>query len=163
MLQPHSVRSPASTGYSFKAQALYAVVFATRYLDLVLQFISFYNTLMKLFYILTSFYILYSMRFRFRTTLPADDPDNDTFRVAYLLPPCLLLALIFNYRLTPIDVLWSFSIFLESVAIAPTYRALYIVNWVYRYFVEHRADPIAAVGGIIQTGVWIFYFCVYFI
>lgn len=66
-----------------------------------------------------------------------------------------MLSLIFNYRFTPLEVLWSFSIFLESIAILPqlfmlqrtgeaetitthylaalgAYRALYIPNWIYR-------------------------------
>jgi len=86
---------------------------------------------------------------------PTHDPSIDTFKVAYLIGPSFLLALIFNYHFTPTEVLWSFSIFLESVFILPqlfmlqrtgeaetitthylaalgAYRALYIPNWLYR-------------------------------
>jgi ER lumen protein retaining receptor len=68
----------------------------------------------------------------------------------------VVLSLIFNYKFRPAEILWSFSIFLEAVAILPqlfmlqrtgeadtidthylaalgAYRALYIPNWIYRY------------------------------
>jgi ER lumen protein retaining receptor len=71
-------------------------------------------------------------------------------------------------------VLWSFSIWLESVAILPqlfiiqrtgeaenitthylfalgAYRALYIPNWIYRYYADDYLDPIATVAGVIQV------------
>ena len=127
-------------------------VFVTRYLDMFTEWVSIYNFTMKLFFIGSSVYILYLMKFRFR---PTQDPSIDTFRVEYLLGPAVLLSLIFNYKFTPLEVLWSFSIFLESVAILPqlfmlqrtgeaeaitthylaalgAYRALYIPNWIYR-------------------------------
>ena len=88
-------------------------------------------------------------------TRPTHDPSIDTFRVEYLAGPSLILALIFNYQFTFIEILWAFSIYLESVAILPqlfmlqrtgeaeaitthyvaalgAYRALYIPNWIYR-------------------------------
>ena len=91
----------------------------------------------------------------FNPCRPTNDPSIDTFRVEYLLGPCVLLSLIFNYKFTLAEILWSFSIFLESVAILPqlfmlqrtgeaetitthylaalgAYRAFYIPNWIYR-------------------------------
>ena len=54
-------------GISFKTQALYVAVFVTRYLDLFLgEWVSLFNTLMKLFFIGSSCYILYLMKYRFR-------------------------------------------------------------------------------------------------
>lgn len=109
---------------------------------------------------------------------PTQDPAIDTLRLEYLLGPCVVLALIFNYRLyfnffqvsahllrpndgyrhhsSVMEILWTFSIYLEALAILPqlfmlqrtgeaemitthylfalgAYRALYIPNWVYRY------------------------------
>jgi len=153
----------------------------TRYLDLVYRWVSLYNFVMKLFFIGSSCYILYLMRERYR---PTHDPAIDTFRIEYLLGPCLLLSLIFNYRFTPTEILWSFSIFLEAVAILPQlfmlqrtgeaetitthylaalgiYRALYIPNWIYRYFTESVVDPIAVTAGIVQTGLYLDFFYVY--
>ncbi|CAG7854649.1 ER lumen protein-retaining receptor [Serendipita indica DSM 11827] len=137
---------------------------------------------MKLFFIGSSCYILYLMRVQFRSTY---DPTLDTFRVEYLVGPSLVLGLLFNYSFTFTEILWSFSIFLESVAIFPQlfilqrtgeaetitthyiaalgiYRALYIPNWIYRYWTEGSADPIAIVAGLVQTGLYADFFYVYF-
>lgn len=132
---------------------------------------------MKLFFIASSCYILYLMRYRFRSAAslvytflslsnhlfyllfcsrPTHDPSIDTFRIEYLVGPCFVLGLIFNYGFNFTEIFWSFSIFLESVAILPqlfmlqrtgeaetitthylaalgVYRALYIPNWIYRF------------------------------
>lgn len=149
----HKIQTSRSCrGISFKSQALYLLVFVTRYLDLFTNYVSLYNSLMKLIFISTSAYVLYLMKFRFR---PTQDPALDTFNVAYVLGPCALLALVFNYAYTFMEVTWSFSIWTESVAILPQlfmlqrtgeaetitthylaalglYRALYIPNWLYR-------------------------------
>lgn len=107
---------------------------------------------MKVFFIASSVYILYLMKVKYR---PSFDPSIDTFRVEFLVLPCLVLGLVFNYSFSFSEVLWSFSIFLEAVAILPqlfmlqrtgeaetitthylaalgAYRALYIPNWIYR-------------------------------
>lgn len=56
-----------SAGISFKTQVLYVVVFLARYLDMFLgEWVSLYNTAMKLFFIGSSAYILYLMKVRFR-------------------------------------------------------------------------------------------------
>ena len=116
---------------------------------------------------------------------PTQDPAIDTLRLEYLIGPCALLALIFNYRFELLEVLWAFSIYLESVAILPqlfmlqrtgeaetitthylfalgAYRALYIPNWVYRYFTEDTVDAIAIVSGLVQTALYSDFFYVSF-
>ncbi|KAK0454348.1 probable ERD2-ER lumen protein-retaining receptor [Armillaria ostoyae] len=179
----HKIRTTRSCrGISFKTQALYVGIFVTRYLDLLYRWVSLYNIVMKLFFIFSSCYILYLMRFRFR---PTHDPSIDTFRIEYLLGPCVVLSFIFNYKFSFTEILWSFSIFLESVAILPQlfmlqrtgeaetitthylaalgiYRALYIPNWIYRYFTDGVVDPIAVTAGIVQTGLYLDFFYVYF-
>ncbi|KAI9110556.1 hypothetical protein K1719_018422 [Acacia pycnantha] len=85
--------------------------------------------------------------------------DQDTFRHYFLLLACFLLAILVPLEFTVIEVLWTFSIYLEAVVILPqlvllqrsrnidnltgkyvfllgAYRALYILNWIYRYFTE---------------------------
>ena len=42
------------------------------------------------------------------------------------------------------------------------YRALYIPNWLYRYFMESYTDPIATVAGIIQTILYSDFFYIYY-
>jgi len=158
-------------------------VFISRYLDLFYgHWVSLYNFAMKLFFIGSSCYILYLMKYRFR---PTHDPSIDTFRIEYLLGPSVILALIFNYRFQFSEIMWSFSIWLEAVAILPqlfmlqrtgeaetitthylaalgAYRAFYIPNWIYRYFAEGLVDPIAIVAGLVQTGLYLDFFYVYF-
>ena len=97
---------------------------------------------------------------------PTQDASLDTFDLRYLLPPVAILALIFNYEFKFVEIAWSFSIWLESVAILPQlfmlqrtgqadtitthyiaalglYRALYIPNWLYRcvYLQLHPPQP----------------------
>mmetsp|Transcript_55237 Transcript_55237/g.75983 ORF Transcript_55237/g.75983 Transcript_55237/m.75983 type:complete len:81 (+) Transcript_55237:25-267(+) len=50
-------------GISCKTQEIYLIVFCLRYLDLFMYFISFYNTFMKLFFISSTAYIIYLMRY----------------------------------------------------------------------------------------------------
>ncbi len=77
------------------------------------------------------------------------------------------------------EVFWTFSIYLEAVALVPQmwllakckdddthswvtmeyllplglYRGLYIFNWIYRFQYEGYYDPIAITAGFIQTGL----------
>ena len=42
------------------------------------------------------------------------------------------------------------------------YRALYVVNWVYRYMTEEKYyDPIAWVSGVVQTLLYVDFFYYY--
>lgn len=176
-------KSRSCRGISFKTQALYLAVFATRYVDLLTgPYYSLYNTIMKLVFLGTSAWIVYLMKGKYR---PTQDPQIDTFKVEYLIIPCAILALIFNYKFTVLEVLWSFSIYLEAVAILPQlmmlqrtgeaetitthylfalgmYRGLYIPNWIYRYFVDDTIDPIAVVAGVVQTALYADFFYIYF-
>lgn len=172
----HKIQTSRSCrGISFKTQMLYLVVFLTRYVDLLTgPYISLYNTVMKLFFIGSTAYTLYLMKVKFR---PTQDASLDTFRLDYLLVPVVIAALLFNYAYTLFELTWSFSIWLESVAILPQlfmlqrtgeaetitthylaalglYRGLYIPNWMYRYFTEGTFDPIAVVAGLIQTAIY---------
>ncbi|KAJ3214994.1 endoplasmic reticulum retention protein [Clydaea vesicula] len=167
-------KTRSAAGISFKSQALYTIVFVTRYLDLFTKFVSLYNTVMKAFFIGSSIYILYLMKVQFKATW---DPKLDTLRYEYLLIPCAILSLIINQSFTFVEILWAFSIYLEAVAILPQlfqltrtgeaenitihylgalgmYRALYIPNWIYRYYAEDHLDWIAVVSGVVQTALY---------
>jgi ER lumen protein retaining receptor len=129
-------------------------------------------------------YIIYLMTQSYK---PTNDPNLDTFRVQYLLGAAAVLAVVFPYAYTPWEILWAFSIWLESVAILPqlfmlqrtgeaetitthylfalgAYRAMYIPNWIYRYFweVPRFFDPIAVIAGIIQTVLYSDFFYIYY-
>ncbi|KDN46980.1 putative ERD2-ER lumen protein-retaining receptor [Tilletiaria anomala UBC 951] len=173
--------SKSCRGISFKTQLLYSVVFLTRYLD-IFGDRSPYRVVMKLFLIGTSLYILYLMKMRFR---PTHDPAIDTIQLSYLIGPSAVLALFFHFEFTLIEILWAFSIYLEAVAILPqlfmlqrtggaetitthylfalgAYRALYIPNWIFRYFTENKVDPISIIAGLVQTGLYLDFFHIYF-
>lgn len=42
-----------------------------------------------------------------------------------------------------------------------TYRALYILNWMYRYYTEEFFDPIVVVAGVVQTVLYADFFYLY--
>jgi len=174
-------KTRSCAGISGRAQILFALVFLTRYLDLFTSFISVYNTVMKIFFLASSIGTVYLMFFKFKATY---DHNHDTFRIEFLLGPCVLLALLLNHEFTVMEVLWTLSIYLESVAILPqlfmvsktgeaesitshylfalgSYRALYIVNWVYRYYAEGFYDIIAIVAGCVQTILYCDFFYLY--
>ena len=56
---------------------LFAIVFITRYLDLFTSFISVYNTVMKVFFLVSSMGTVYLMYVKFKATY---DHNHDTFR-----------------------------------------------------------------------------------
>lgn len=174
-------KTRSCAGISGKSQILFAVVYITRYLDLITTYISAYNMLMKIIFIATSFAIVYLMYVKFKATY---DHNHDTFRIEFLLLPALVLALLINHEFTVVEILWTFSIYLESVAILPqlflvsktgeaesitshylfalgSYRGLYLLNWIYRYYAENYYDLIVIVAGIIQTVLYCDFFYLY--
>ncbi|KAK8551452.1 hypothetical protein V6N13_119911 [Hibiscus sabdariffa] len=174
------------SGVSLKTQELYALVFLTRYLDLFTDFISVYNTVMKLVFIASSLAIVWCMRMH-RVVRRSYDKDLDTFRHYFLILASFILALLVHEKFTFQEIFWAFSIYLEALAILPqlvllqrsgnvdnltgqyvfflgAYRAFYILNWVYRYFTEqHFSRWIACVSGIAQTALYADFFYYYFI
>lgn len=174
-------RSRSCEGLSGRSQVLFAVVFVCRYLDLFTNFISVYNSVMKIFFLATSIGTIYLMWIKFKATY---DRNNDSLRIEFLVIPAAILALLVNHEFTLMEVMWTFSIYLESVAIMPqlfmlsrtgnaetitahylfalgSYRALYIVNWIFRYYTENFFDPIAVVAGIVQTVLYADFFYLY--
>ncbi|KAL7943703.1 ER lumen protein retaining receptor [Trichoderma barbatum] len=177
------VQLKSCSGISFKSQGLYLLVYITRYLDLF-STNSIYNFIFKILFIASQGYIIYLMTNAYR---PTNDVNVDTFRVQYLLGGAAVLAVLFPYYYTPAEIMWAFSIWLESVAILPQlfmlqrtgeaetitthylfalglYRALYIPNWIYRYLAEptHKVDWIAIAAGIIQTVLYSDFFYIYY-
>mmetsp|Transcript_9823 Transcript_9823/g.34903 ORF Transcript_9823/g.34903 Transcript_9823/m.34903 type:complete len:193 (-) Transcript_9823:387-965(-) len=90
-------------GVSLKTQELYAIVFLTRYLDLFTNFVSLYNTIMKLIFIGSALAIIWLMR-RHKVVRQSYDKSQDTFRYEFLLAPCFLLSLVLNNMFTVMEV-----------------------------------------------------------
>lgn len=171
-------------GISLKTQELYALVFATRYLDIFTNWVSLYNTVMKLVFLGTSSGILYYMRAH-RIIKLTYDREQDTFRYLLLVGPSALMALLTTHNYTLLEILWTFSIYLEAVAILPqlvllqrtqnidnltgnyvfllgSYRGLYILNWIYRYFTEkHYRQWLVWICGLVQTALYCDFFYYY--
>ncbi|KAG7034661.1 ER lumen protein-retaining receptor A [Cucurbita argyrosperma subsp. argyrosperma] len=106
------------SGISLKTQELYAIVFLARYLDLLTDFISIYNTVMKLIFIASSLAIVWCMRLH-PTVRRSYDKVLDTFRHYFLVAACFILALLVNEKFGFQEIFWAFSIYLEAVAILP--------------------------------------------
>ncbi|CAL2036162.1 hypothetical protein CAEBREN_07047 [Caenorhabditis brenneri] len=174
-------KSRSCSGISARSQILFAVVFTARYLDLFTTYISLYNTFMKITFLVATYATVYLMFFKFRSTYMR---ESDTFRVELLIIPSAVLAFLINHDYAPFELLWTFSIYLEAVAILPqlfllqstgsaevitahylfalgSYRALYIFNWIYRYYTEDYFDPIVVVAGIVQTVLYADFFYLY--
>ena len=171
-------------GISCKTQELYMIVFVTRYLDLFVYFVSLYNTFMKLAYLVITGYLIYLMRFSklYRQTY---DVKGDGFEYwKYLLGPCFVLALVFNEEFSMVEILWSFSIFLEAVAFVPQldmmrkmkevenitshyvfalggYRVLYILSWIQKFMNNEPISWISASAGVLQTVLYADFFYYY--
>ncbi|KAJ7984773.1 hypothetical protein DPEC_G00358260 [Dallia pectoralis] len=174
-------KTRSCAGISGKSQILFALVFTTRYLDLLTSFISLYNTGMKVIYIGCAYATVYLIYAKFKATY---DGNHDTFRVEFLVVPVGGLAFLVNHDFSPLEILWTFSIYLESVAILPQlfmisktgeaetitthylfflglYRALYLINWIWRFYFEGFFDMIAIVAGVVQTILYCDFFYLY--
>ncbi|XP_058818520.1 ER lumen protein-retaining receptor erd-2.2-like [Topomyia yanbarensis] len=166
-------RTKSSAGISGKTQILFAIVFTMRYTDLLspYHYHSYYISSMKIAFIALSYLIVYLMYGPYKKTY---DRENDVMYNEFLVVPCFVLALFFSDKDSPFEIMWTFSVFLESIAIIPqlellckiefvdnytsfyllslgSYRALYIINWLYRYHYEGYYDVNAITAGFVQT------------
>lgn len=107
-------KTRSCSGVSGKSQIMFMLCFITRYLDLFIHFVSLYNTIMKVLYISASIGTCYLIYVKFRATY---DGNHDSFRMEFLIIPAAGLACLLNHKFSVIEVLWTFSIYLESVAI----------------------------------------------
>eukprot|EP00565_Helicotheca_tamesis_P005855 CAMPEP_0185730016 /NCGR_PEP_ID=MMETSP1171-20130828/8106_1 /TAXON_ID=374046 /ORGANISM="Helicotheca tamensis, Strain CCMP826" /LENGTH=226 /DNA_ID=CAMNT_0028398987 /DNA_START=121 /DNA_END=801 /DNA_ORIENTATION=+ len=178
-------------GISVRTHELFLVVFVTRYLDLFTTFYSLYNSCMKILYIVTTAAIIYMIRFS-EPICSTYDKAQDTFlHWKFAVLPCAIIATITHMigsglSISPIELLWTFSIYLESVAILPqlivlqryrevenltgnyiffmgAYRALYILNWVYRAYYEpfYQHHFVVYFCGVLQTLLYADFFYYY--
>ncbi|KAL6253105.1 hypothetical protein RBB50_000826 [Rhinocladiella similis] len=183
----HSNKS--AEGVSLLTQILYIAVFCTRYLDLfwVSPTVSWWNFVLKNFYIWSSIYIIVLMtRVYARTREQEKAWKWGAYAAGASLITAPLISLIFNgwRRSTFSEVFWTFSIILESVCVLPqlillrqttvptvidsfylvtlgSYRAFYLLNWIYRAFTPSKPDAISVIFGIVQTAFYVDFAWVY--
>lgn len=176
-------------GISLRTHELFLLVFITRYLDLFTTYYSLYNSCMKVMYIVTTASTVYMIR-RSEPICSTYDKAQDTFlHWKFAVLPCAVLATItalIGNKYSPIEILWTFSIFLESIAILPqlivlqryrevenltgnyiffmgAYRGLYILNWVYRAYHEpfYQHHYLVYFCGCLQTLLYVDFFYYY--
>ncbi|GAY33799.1 hypothetical protein CUMW_282200 [Citrus unshiu] len=166
LLKIHTIKS--CSGVSLKTQELYALVFATRYLDIFTDFVSLYNT-----FVFNCLVHEASQHCEKVSTIKTRTP----FRRFFLVLPCLLLALLINENFTfkekPLQYFLSLysckgletsdNLTGQYVFFLGAYRGLYILNWVYRYFTEpHYVHWIPWISGLVQTLLYADFFYYYF-
>lgn len=178
-------------GISCRTHELFLLVFVTRYLDLFTKFYSLYNSCMKVLYIVTTASVINTIRFREPVCSTYDKTQDSFLHWKFAVLPCAIVAVITHFIQNSniynmIDLLWTFSIYLESIAILPqlivlqryrdvenltgnyiffmgAYRGLYILNWIYRarhepYYQHHY---VVYFCGVLQTLLYADFFYYY--
>uniref|UniRef100_A0A8C2JU77 ER lumen protein-retaining receptor 2-like n=1 Tax=Cyprinus carpio TaxID=7962 RepID=A0A8C2JU77_CYPCA len=135
----------------------------------------------QVIYIACAYATVYLIYVKFKATY---DGNHDTFRVEFLVVPVGGLAFLVNHDFSLLEIMWTFSIYLESVSILPQlfmisktgeaetitthylfflglYRALYLINWIWRFYFEGFFDMIAIVAGVVQTILYCDFFYLY--
>ncbi|KAI1174063.1 ER lumen protein retaining receptor-domain-containing protein [Nemania sp. FL0916] len=182
-------RNRSAEGVSWITQVLYAVVFCSRYTDIFTE-TSNWNFFFKLFYIISSIYIIAIMRWLF----PRTREREIAWKLgAAILAGSLLLSpfamLIFESKAfwSFFTWIWDFSQILESVCVLPQllllrqtsvptvidsfylislglYRAFYCLNWIWRELDPNDRKPnaVSVIFGVIQTALYVDFFWVYY-
>eukprot|EP00923_Selenidium_pygospionis_P059446 GHVN01104613.1.p1 GENE.GHVN01104613.1~~GHVN01104613.1.p1 ORF type:complete len:221 (-),score=10.27 GHVN01104613.1:488-1150(-) len=177
-------KSKSCVGISCRMQEIYLIVFLCRYIDLLWSFVSVYNSAMKVIFILSTAYLVYLMRAQPPISQTYDRNADKFPYLIYLVPGAALLGVATSLTWNASEILWTFSIWLESVAILPQlvllqelrevenltsdyiiamglYRAFYILNWIYRYMIEHYINWVGWIGGFIQVALYCDFFYYY--
>ena len=173
--------SKSCKGISGKSQILFLFVFITRYLDVFTNFISMYNTSIKIFFILSTLTNIFLVFVKYKGTISS---DLDTIRIEILILGAAVLALFVNHEFVMMELFWTFSVYLEAVSIIPQlsvsshgksvepvmllylmalgcHKLFYIFNWIHRYYNEGFYDIIAISAGIVQTAIYANFFVLY--
>jgi len=164
-------KNQSVAGFSRSTQILYFLVFVTRYLDLFEHSQATYLVVFKLTYIGTSAAALALFHYFDSTYERRLDSANLTF----ILVPCAVAALLLTNQYALIEILWTFSEFMEGFAMVPQYifsyrergskewgtslyvisiggyRVFYAMNWIYKKIqMPHYSDVQSWIGGIIE-------------
>ncbi|KFY16755.1 hypothetical protein V492_01116 [Pseudogymnoascus sp. VKM F-4246] len=182
----------ATVGVSIISQALYVLVFCTRYFDIFFKKPSdqYWNFFFKIFYTVSSLYILFIMTRLFARTREREFSYRlGAYALLGSIILCPFVAMVDLKTWAPPFpyIVIDFSLILESVCILPqllllrqttvptvidsyyllalgAYRALYICNWIERFASKDPAKPgaVAVVFGIIQTLLYLDFAWVYY-
>ena len=97
---------------------MYLVVFLVRYVDLLFGWKTLYLFVMKILFISITAYTIYLMRIK-KPYILSYDHTADNFPHYFLYIIAALLSLFIHRSFIPLEFMWSYSIWLESVAILP--------------------------------------------
>jgi len=164
-------KNKSCKGISRSTQILYFFVFITRYLDLLDHSQTAYLVFFKITYLSTSLIVLIIF-WRMDKTY---ERNKDTCNLAVIFLPCSTAAVLLANEYSVLDMLWSFSQFLEGFAMVPQYifcyrdrgasdlgvslyvmslggyRVFYAANWIYKKVqMPHYSDVQSWIGGIIE-------------
>ncbi|KAJ0108915.1 hypothetical protein J7T55_005458 [Diaporthe amygdali] len=183
-------RNRSAEGVSFITQVLYCVVFLARYTDLFGRGQYVYNIIFKIFYILSSFYIIGLMQWVFPRTREKElawKLGAACFFGGLLLSPFTMLIFQGKDEWSMFYWLWNLSYILESVCVLPQllllrqtsvptvidsyyllalglYRGLYVLNWLARELdiQDIKPKPVQIIFGLIQTALYVDFAWVYY-
>jgi ER lumen protein retaining receptor len=152
-----------------------------------------YNTVMKMVYIGSTASIIYTIKYKEPIKSTYDKTQDSFLHWKFAVAPCAAIALathligsgVTNFSVT--ELLWTFSIYLEAIAILPqlivlqryrevenltgnyiffmgAYRFLYILNWIYRANTEknYKHHWVVYLCGVLQTLLYADFFYYYF-
>jgi ER lumen protein retaining receptor len=164
-------KNKSVAGISRSTQILYFLVFVTRYLDLFDHSQTAYLVFFKLTYISTSVIVL----ILFWNLDKTYERRNDTVNLPVIILPCATAAVLLTNDYSMLEVLWTFSEFIEGFAMVPQYvfcyrqripgdwggttyvlalggyRVFYALNWIYKKIqMPHYSDIQSWIGGLIE-------------
>mmetsp|Transcript_12161 Transcript_12161/g.32293 ORF Transcript_12161/g.32293 Transcript_12161/m.32293 type:complete len:293 (-) Transcript_12161:221-1099(-) len=164
-------KNKSCKGISRSTQILYFFVFIARYLDLFDHSQTAYLVFFKITYIITSLIVLIIFWQLDKTY----ERNKDTCNLAVIFLPCSTAAVLLANEYSVLDMLWSFSQFLEGFAMVPQYifcyrdrgasdlgvslyvmslggyRVFYAANWIYKKIqMPHYSDIQSWIGGLIE-------------
>lgn len=166
------IKNRSVAGISKSTQFLYFLIFITRYLDLFDHKQAAYLVYFKLTYIITSIIVL----LLFSQFDASYERRNDTCNLSVIIIPCSIAALLLTSEYSVLEVLWTFSEFVEGFAMVPqyifcyrerqsknplgstlyivslgSYRVFYALNWIYKKIqMPGYNDYQSWIGGIIE-------------
>lgn len=148
---------------------------------------------MKVLYIASTASIIYTIKFQEPIKSTYDKAQDTFLHWKFAVAPCAVVALLThllgsgtrNFDL--MELLWTFSIYLEAISILPqlivlqrygevenltgnyiffmgAYRFLYILNWIYRAYTEkgYQHHYVVYLCGVLQTLLYVDFFYYYF-
>jgi len=164
-------KNKSVAGISRSTQILYFLVFVTRYLDLFDHSQTTYLVVFKLTYVFTAALILGCFFMLDQTYQRV----HDTCNLSVILIPCITAALLLTNEYSTLEILWTFSEFVEGFAMVPqyifcyrekgqrdwgaglyviclgSYRVFYALNWIYKKIqMPHYSDLQSWIGGVIE-------------